>query len=232
MDTEAYRHELKYIAEEKELLILENKLKGMCRRDKNADSNGEYIIRSAYFDTQDNAFYYENEAGVDTRKKYRMRIYNYSSAYIKLECKWSVRGMKRKESNQLSREQCDKLLQGRTDIVCEENQILLKRFLTEGKSRIYTPKVIVEYRRNAYVFPIGNVRITFDRHIMSSDALNSFFDKNMPKRLTMPDNMNILEIKYDELLPDFLWGLLNGRAGGLQRSSFSKYYICRKNALH
>lgn len=225
-----YRQELKYVCNQRELVIVENKLKAICKRDKFADEQGRYNIRSVYFDTVDDCFFRENEAGVDDRKKYRIRIYNYSDAMIKLECKYALRGKKRKESCSITREQCEALLQGNYNIEVKERQELLLRFLGEGKSKLYVPKVIVDYQRTAFVFPIGNVRITLDRHISSSSDVLSFFEEHIPKRLVMAQDKHILEVKYDELLPDFFWQIV-GKGRLPQRSSFSKYYMCRKMSI-
>lgn len=49
------------------------------------ESRGYYHIRSIYFDDYHNSSFYSNEAGVDPRVKYRIRIYNAGDASIKLE---------------------------------------------------------------------------------------------------------------------------------------------------
>ncbi len=221
-----YRHELKYICSEGDLQIIEAKIKAICKADKHGEPSGGYNIRSVYFDTFQDAFFRENEAGVDNRKKYRIRIYNGDTSLIKLECKETLQGAKRKESCKLSREQCDKLLQGVYDLQCTEGQKLLQRFLLEAKANLYMPKIIVDYNRNAYVFPIGNVRITFDRSISSSQEIGHFLEPRIERRLIMPQGKNILEVKYDEVLPDFIKRLVMC-CSNTQRTSFSKYYLCR-----
>ena len=87
-------------------------------------------------------------------------------------------------------------------------------------------KVIVDYERTVYVCPIGNVRVTFDRNISSSTDFKHFGEKNIAKRPIMPCGHHILEVKYDELLPDYIYKSLEIEA--LQRTTFSKYYLCRK----
>ncbi len=221
-----YRHELKYICSEGDLQIIEAKIKAVCKADKHGDPAGGYNIRSVYFDTFQDAFWRENEAGVDNRKKYRIRIYNGDASLIKLECKETLRGAKRKESCKLSKEQCDRLLQGDYNLKCMDGQMLLLRFLKEAKANLYMPKIIVDYNRNAYVYPIGNVRITFDRNISSSQEMGHFFEKQIGKRLIMPQGKSILEVKYDEVLPDFIKSLVMCRSNS-QHTSFSKYYLCR-----
>lgn len=86
--------------------------------------------------------------------------------------------------------------------------------------------MIVAYERTPFVYNFGNVRITFDRNIGSTTDLNSFFDPYLPLRPILPLGKQILEVKYDELLPDFLYHAMS--LGSLQQTTFSKYYLCRK----
>ena len=88
------------------------------------------------------------------------------------------------------------------------------------------PKVIVAYERTPFVYAPGNVRITFDRNIGSTTDLSGFFRENLPLRPVMPMGKHVLEVKYDEFLPDFLYDVMN--LGSLRQSAYSKYYFCRK----
>ena len=88
------------------------------------------------------------------------------------------------------------------------------------------PVVIVEYDRIPYVYPNGNVRITLDTNIASSSDVGSFLDETIPKRPVMPLGQQLLEVKYDEYLPDFIYRSL--QLHSLRQTAFSKYYICRK----
>ena len=71
-----YRHELKYICSDLELRIVEQKLRAVMKPDPYADKNGEYLIRSVYFDDYQRSRFFENEDGVDPREKFRIRAYN------------------------------------------------------------------------------------------------------------------------------------------------------------
>ena len=42
----------------------------------------------------------------------------------------------------------------------------------------------------------------------------------------MPAGMHVLEVKYDEFLPDYIYKGIE--LENLQRTAFSKYYLCRK----
>ena len=88
------------------------------------------------------------------------------------------------------------------------------------------PKCIVEYERTAFVDKRGNVRITFDRNISGSDRIEDFLDKTIYRTPVLPEGQHILEIKYDEFLPQYLAELLE--IGTLQQTSFSKYYYVRE----
>ena len=95
--------------------------------------------------------------------------------------------------------------------------------------RLFRPKVIVEYDRTPFVEKLGNTRITLDRNIRSSDAVSLFLEKKIPARPIMPAGKQILEVKYDEYLPDYLYR--NLMLSHLRQTAFSKYYLCRKYSL-
>jgi len=95
------------------------------------------------------------------------------------------------------------------------------------KTRRLRPVIIVEYDRIPYVYKNGNVRVTFDLNISSSVALRDFTSETIPKRPVMPAGWHLMEVKFDEFLPDYIYNGLN--LGSLQQSTFSKYYLCRKH---
>ena len=84
----------------------------------------------------------------------------------------------------------------------------------------------MEYDRIPYVHELGNVRITLDRNIRSSSDFAGFFEKNLAARPILPCGQHLLEVKYDEFLPEFIKDRLE--LSDLQQTSFSKFYLCRK----
>ena len=94
------------------------------------------------------------------------------------------------------------------------------------KQRYLHPTVSVAYERTPFVYPAGNVRISFDRNIGCSPDLDGFFAHSLPLRPILPQGKQILEVKYDGFLPDFLYAAMN--LGSLSQTAFSKYYLCRK----
>ena len=220
-----YRNELKYVCSEGELQIIYARIRHLCRPDPHAGPSGIYNIRSIYFDDLDNRCFFENENGTDPREKFRIRIYNASDRRITLECKRKERTMTNKTSCPLTREQFDRILDGKLP-ASEADSELLRKFCAQQAQTGLEPKVIVAYERTPFVYPAGNVRITFDRNIGSTTDIAGFFDSYLPQRPVMPTGKHILEVKYDEFLPDFLYEIMN--LGSLRQTTFSKYYLCRK----
>jgi len=85
--------------------------------------------------------------------------------------------------------------------------------------------VIVEYDRVPFVHPDGNVRITMDLNISSSNQIERFLEPQIARRPVMPAGQHILEVKFDEFLPDYIKNSLE--LGNLRQTSFSKFYLCR-----
>ena len=220
-----WRHEQKYVCTVSQLKIVESRIKPLLRPDPHTGPGGLYTIRSLYFDDEWDTCYQENEDGTDPREKFRIRIYNSSDQRITLELKQKMKGMTRKLSCPLSREQCLDAMQGKILKNDEETPPLLHKFILQQKKRNLSPKVIVEYDRTPYIFKLGNVRITLDENIRSSTCTESFLDRDFIRRPIMPPGQHVLEVKYDAFLPDPIRQVLALET--LQRSTFSKYYLCR-----
>lgn len=163
--------------------------------------------------------------GLNERLKIRIRIYNKSAECIKLEIKYKLNGFTKKESCRISKELCDKLIKGEFLNIEEcDNKVLNKLYL-EQKMRMVKPKLIVEYDRTAYVYAAGNVRVTFDQNIRTSKYLEKFFDDNLFSVPLLEANQEILEVKYDEFLPTYIFDTLE--LNKLNRTAFSKYAVSR-----
>ena len=216
-----YRVEDKYICKEIDLQILNNKLKAILKTDDNIKENKSYNIRSIYFDDYFNTYYLETDAGVDNRIKIRIRIYDKNDKMIKLEIKEKINGFTKKRTCLITKEICNKLING---IYLEEkecNNILLNQVNILLKTRMLKPKLIVEYDRYVYINEIGNVRITFDRNIRTSTNIKLFFEKNIYPIPVLEYGEHILEVKYDNFLPSYIKNILEEKH--LEKTSFSKY---------
>lgn len=224
-----FRHELKYEISNAQQVLIKSRIKGLMPIDEHTGDNGRYNIRSLYFDDYNNRCYYENENGVEPREKFRIRIYNHSTDRIMLECKRKEKGKTYKTFCPLTTEQTKTLMKGEylRDIALLP-PLLQKLTLLMMKDRL-RPVVIVEYDRIPYVYKNGNVRVTLDMNISSSCDISSFLDENILKRPVLPMGHSLLEVKYDEYLPDFIYN--NLQLNSLRQTAFSKYYICRKYTL-
>jgi len=225
-----YRHEYKFLIDEREKTRLYYRIHNLISLDVNAREEGRYWIRSVYFDDYRDSCYYENEDGINERAKYRIRIYNVSDEKIQLERKSKKNGMTCKESAGLTRRQCEMLLAGQPLPLGTEEEAqypeVLRQFLVLMMTRGMRARTIVEYERIPFVYKNGNVRITFDRNITSSLQTDRFFERDNLRYPVLARGQQLMEVKFDEYLPAFIKDRLE--IGRLQQTSFSKYYLGRK----
>ena len=221
-----FRHELKYMVSAAEIEMLRNRINHLLPLDSHATIEGRYSIRSLYFDDYQNRCFYENENGTEPREKFRIRIYNHSTERITLECKSKERGKTLKTSCPLTVEQAQMLMAGKIIPDISNQPEVLRKLTLQMMTRQMRPVVIVEYDRTPYVYKNGNVRITLDTNIRSSSAVDQFLDPQIPGRPVLPVGQQLLEVKYDEYLPDFVYRSL--MLPSLRQTAFSKYYICRR----
>lgn len=224
------RKELKFVVTEGELLQIENKIQGIMKQDIH-QQGAAYNIRSIYFDSPSNACMQENEAGIDQRCKYRIRIYDCSNRLIKAEIKTKYRDTTAKQSTNITSDQYDALIHAHHLGTYIGSNPVFDRFAQVIIGEQYKPKVIVEYERTAYTFQPCNVRVTFDRNIGSSKQFLNFFSPHISAIPVLTTGIHVLEIKYDEFFPDFLQQLLCVHGA---RTSFSKYYYAANilNTIH
>ena len=223
MKTARYRHEYKYI-------LSHAKINTIAELDSYVGEQGYYNIRSLYFDDYENSCFMANENGIDNREKYRIRIYNGAKDRIKLELKQKCHGMTLKRNCGISLQQCEMLMAGRVPSDIKEDQQVLWKLAYLMETRLMMPKIIVDYDRIPYVYrpDDANVRITFDKNIKSINDTNTFLDLRVGGRGILPVGSALMEVKFDDFIPDEIYSLL--QLNGLQVSTFSKYYLCRKYA--
>ena len=224
-----YRHELKYLVTAAQIAILKSRISGLIPLDSHVGESERYNISSLYFDDYYNRCFYENESGTDPREKFRIRIYNHSCERISLELKKKERGKTFKQSALLPLDTVQSIIKGEPLSNIESQPTLLRKFSLEAEQHLLHPVVIVEYDRYPYIYKNGNVRITFDTNVSSSSSINSFLTGNYPKRPIMPTGLQLMEVKYDEYLPDFIYRAL--QLENLQQTAYSKYYLCRKYSM-
>lgn len=224
-----YRHEYKYVCSDRQLICIKNRIEQYMSLDKHAGNKGMYTIRSLYFDDYGNTCYYDNLSGVDPREKFRIRIYDADASFIRLELKQKWRGMTRKLSCPVEEGLCRRLMNGETTCPNELDEPLYRRLFIEQSTKLLKPKIIVEYDRVPYVYRDGNVRVTFDTNIRSSVDIRSFLDEHIMTRPVMSAGYHVLEVKFDEFIPDFIHHAI--QIDKLRQTAYSKYCLCRKYNL-
>lgn len=220
-----YRHELKFKISNSAAEVLKQKLSLILKKDKNAYySDGSYLIKSLYFDDLDSSSYYEKMDGVLYRKKYRIRIYNNNDEFIRLEKKMKHNTYTAKEQILISKDIYSKILNDKLDEI-DSPTGLLEEFITNSKTKHLVPSVIVLYHRIAFTYPISEVRITFDSHIQSGLYNYDLFDKEVPMYDVSEPGKQVLEVKFNEVLPLHIANILNDIPSC--KEAVSKFAICR-----
>ena len=100
-----FRHELKHCINMSDYYMITSKLKHIARLDTNAGGDGEYRIRSIYFDNYCDKILNEKVMGLNNRDKFRIRYYNDEIGFIKLEKKSKINGLCLKVSASISAEE-------------------------------------------------------------------------------------------------------------------------------
>ncbi len=225
-----YRHELKYYLNFGDYEMLRTRLRLTMEQDRYARHNeGEYFIRSLYFDDVDDSAFREKLAGDNNRDKYRLRIYNMKDDVVKLERKHKEAGYILKESLNLSRAEAESLLRGDYSVLLNREEPFARRMYRTFSTSLFKPRVIVDYMREAYVFPLEDVRITFDKNVRTGFRNVDLFNPNIITYPAVSGYDMVLEVKFNRYLPTYVRALLQTDAHA--RSAISKYCLCRKYEL-
>ena len=219
----AFRHELKYLLSWQEAELLKHRLEPIMERDPHVDEDGEYLIRSLYFDDYFNSAYIEKEAGLYARKKYRIRIYNYSDSVISFERKTKYGQYIYKQSSRLTREECDMITGGEYRFLEKSSDPFRQELYVELQSRLLRPRVMVDYEREPFICEAGDVRITLDKHVRGS-GFYDLFDPELPVTDVVPADRVILEVKFTQFLPSLIRTLLPPKSA--ENSAISKFVLC------
>jgi hypothetical protein len=219
------RSEMKFGITYVDYQILKMKLRHMMQLDPNASANGRYLIRSCYFDNIDNKVLNEKKEGYLKRDKYRVRIYNKNDAVIHLERKSKRNNQTFKSKCKLTRQEFEKMRVNDIDWMADDERSLIQDLYKDMKLYQLKPMNVVDYEREAYLYPHGNVRITFDCKVQTSLRNTDMFNKKLPMVDVLEPNEVILEVKFDEYLPTVIKMLLQGIH--TRHEAYSKYQLSR-----
>lgn len=222
-----YRNELKYFIESNEMKVIESRLKGLVKLDPHIDPDiGFYTVKSLYFDDYGDNCLHHNEFSLGKRKKYRIRIYENNTDFILLEKKEKENSRSRKTSCRLTKDEFHQLSKGQVcSLYWNSDKPLLREFAIQIMYKRFSPKVIIKYERTAFIDFPGNVRVTLDRNISCSSEHHRFLNNDYGIIPVMETGRHLLEVKYDEFLPDYIKQII--QLDSLEQATFSKYYMGR-----
>lgn len=217
-----FRHEQKIEISKSDIPVLRSRLSVIASRDSYS-VDGRYFIRSLYFDNLNDKALREKQDGVNIREKFRIRYYNRDTSFIRLEKKSKLNGLCQKTSVVVSEAEVKAMINFDREVLRISQKPLVTELYSKMLSSGLRAKTIVDYEREAFCFAPGNVRITIDRNIrtglLSTDFLNT-------ESVTVPTaEQTILEVKWDEFLPDIIRDAV--RLDGCRVGAFSKYAACR-----
>ncbi len=218
-----FRHEVKHEISNLDKLILRQRLSTVMTPDSHA-KNGHYEIRSLYFDNPDDKALREKLDGVSIREKYRIRLYNNDPDILHLERKFKCGGLGNKESTPLTPNQAQSIANGDIRWMAASADEIVRRFYTRICSDRLVAKVIVDYTREPFVFGPGNVRVTLDYNIRTALRCTDFLNPHCTT-IPVPDSPCILEVKWDNFLPDVIRDIV--QLGDRHSTAYSKYAACR-----
>jgi SPX domain protein involved in polyphosphate accumulation len=218
-----YRNELKYFINAHQKNVTANKLDAVCRRDSFSDADGGYVISSLYFDDYRQSAFFDKLSGISDRKKFRIRVYNHQPDVIKLERKNKRGHVIEKSHVPLLKEEYDALVRGDAGFLKRIDHAVAQEFYLHHRIRNLRPRVVVEYRREAFMYPYGDVRITLDGLLRAGVFQDDLFS-NGYLAPAIPPGQFILEVKYTGYFPDVIRHII--QTDNLQWQSISKYAKC------
>jgi SPX domain protein involved in polyphosphate accumulation len=206
--------------------------------DDNAKNEaGKYTVHSIYYDTFELDFYYQKEAGIQHRKKIRIRGYNREKrdSIIFVE-------IKRKNNMLISKYRAPSLFKNIQSLFVSGD---VEQYVITGNGNPYAiedarrfffhiyrhslqPTILIHYEREAFFSKFNPyLRITLDRNIRSSAYPNLedlFRDEGtihaMPKYFVLEikfhDGISYVPVWLNSILEDF----------DLNKMAISKYKIC------
>ena len=246
-----YRHELKYKISYPDYLAMRSRLRPVMKADPHASAEGRYLVRSVYFDNLNDKALREKIDGVAKREKFRIRYYNDDLSYIVLEKKMKIGSLCLKCSAPITEEECRKILSGgrssatdgvrssATDggrgsmwsgdlsFMKEHPQELVRELYAKMTYQQLRPRVFVSYTREPFIYPAGNVRVTFDSDIRTSLFRREFLTGEAAGISATDEPQDIyLEVKFDAFLPEVVQDLIQVK--GIRQHAFSKYSASRR----
>ena len=217
----AARHELKYLVSPLDARILARRFSTLFARDRHAEPDGSYTVRSLYFDTPNDTLLRMGKDGMSRREKWRLRTYGEDCQAFRLEKKAKRAGVSEKSSCLSTPDEAREIACGTGSgpwSLCDRP--VLREFRHRQVADLLRPVSVIAYRREAFTYAPGNVRLTLDSHVAAGANPRAIVDPALPLVPVSPGAV-ILEVKYDAFIPDIVRHAIE--TPGAQRTAWSKY---------
>ncbi|MDY6845863.1 MAG: polyphosphate polymerase domain-containing protein [Chloroflexota bacterium] len=222
------RFELKYLITLRQAGELKAILKKYMLPDAFGNRDNRYQVASLYYDSPDLRCYWENENGIKTRRKLRVRYYDSDSVITEqtqvfVEIKQRVDRVTQKRRAILPYIDALQLCQDRKMPECDpDDRPLVEEAYVFLWQYNLIPASIIRYDRQALVGTIYDpgLRVTFDTDITLQLHPLRLHDRRPGLPLTSP-NQVVMEIKVNERMPYWLTELIAAKNLNLIR--ISKY---------
>ena len=220
------RQEIKFYINYLDYINLSRKISSVLQKDFHDSGPDGYKVRSLYFDNKSNNSYFEKISGIESRKKIRIRVYNYSNQIIKIEIKNKKNTTIIKEGFLINNEDLIDLSKGSYDCLLKYDNQTARKLYYEFIKDYYKPVILIDYIREAYSYNINNIRITFDKKISKNEFdFTEIFRQDLEMHPVIDSRRIILEVKYDNFVPSWIKDLL--QVSRFERCAISKYTLSR-----
>ena len=195
-----FREEKKYLISLPEALQACHRLAQVMHEDPHNGISG-YPVRSLYFDTLDDRDFREKAAGVELRRKLRLRCYDPAADFAMLEMKQKQGASQLKRSLRVTREDAQALTHGDYAPLLRYPESFAAECYALMHSRCYRPKAIVEYDRKAFIAKENKIRITFDgRSSMEPVLANMILASKVPVNILYASTKDIGGTAYGQMI--------------------------------
>lgn len=219
------RYEIKYMISVYERDVVLQEISPFVQLDSFSKNLGFYEVKNLYFDSISKRCFYEKDNGNPTRHKLRFRYYPNSQKekenssdekiiFIELKSKSIDNVLKKRIIVPFSK--AFDIIDTKTEISQRFYETLNpqdKKTLNDiwylQKSYQLKPVCAVKYQRKAFFSPhIRNLRITFDTNVQSKKNELNLLDNTGYKNI-IPKNMCIMEVKFNEKIPNWMTNLIH-----------------------
>lgn len=221
------REEKKFLISLAEFISKSHTLEQVMLQDPHNGLHG-YMIRSLYFDTPYDTDYYEKAAGVELRRKIRLRIYDPDADFAMLEMKQKQGTQQLKRSLRVTRQEAESLIRGNYSSLLTHSEEFAAELYAFMTTRCYRPKAIVQYNRKAFIAKENKIRVTFDNRITATESSFDLFSPRLAMNPVLDPYDVVMEVKFNGFLLSYIRQLIDS----IDKSelSVSKYCLARQQA--